>query len=125
VWSDVDLEAVDSTLTVSGAMKREAKATGGYELTRGAVKRAKNGLRTVALPPSAVTALKAHKRQQAEERLKAGPLWQDQGLVFPSEVGTPLDPSSLRHVFARIARRAGLEGAAFPYLLRHGGQTGA
>jgi site-specific recombinase XerD len=39
--------------------------------------------------------------------------------VFPSEVGTPLDPSSLRHAFARIARRAGLECATFPYLLRH------
>ena len=40
-------------------------------------------------------------------------------MIFPSEVGTPLDPSSLRHAFARIARRAGLEGAAFPYILRH------
>jgi len=40
--------------------------------------------------------------------------------VFPSEVGTPLDPSSLRHTFARIVRRAGLEGMAFsPYVLRH------
>jgi integrase len=117
LWSDVDLDA--GTLTVSGAMKREAKPTGGYRVTRGAVKRAKNGLRTVALPPSAIAALRTQKSRQAVERLAAGPLWQDQALVFPSEVGTPLDPSSLRHAFARIARKAGLEGAAFPYLLRH------
>jgi site-specific recombinase XerD len=38
--------------------------------------------------------------------------------VFCSEVGTPLDPSSVRKVFARVAARAGIEGAV-PYSLRH------
>ena len=119
LWSDVDLDASPPTLSVSGSMKRQPKATGkGYELTRGAVKRSKDGRRTVALPPRAVAALKTHKARHAAEKLAAGPLWQDQGLLFPSEVGTPIDPSGLRRTFARIAKRAGLE-AAFPYLLRH------
>jgi integrase len=118
LWADLDLDA--ATLTVSGAMKRVAKATGGYQVARGAPKRSRNGLRTIALPPSAVSALKAHRARQAAERLIAGPLWVDCGLVFPTEVGTPLDPSNLRHAFARIARRAGLEGAKLiPYALRH------
>jgi integrase len=119
LWSDVDLEACPPTLTVSGSMKRRPREGGkGYELERGAVKRSKDGRRTVALPPRAVVALKAHRARQAAEKLAAGPLWQDRGLVFASEVGTPVDPSGLRRVFARIAKRAGLEGA-FPYLLRH------
>ncbi|HTV11394.1 MAG TPA: tyrosine-type recombinase/integrase [Acidimicrobiales bacterium] len=120
LWADLDLDGTPPTLTVSGSLKRTAKlGGGGYTLTRGAVKRSKDGLRTVALPPRAIAALRVHKRQQAAERLAAGPLWQDHGLVFSSEVGTPIDPSHLRRVFARIARRAGLEGPAFVYLLRH------
>jgi integrase len=119
LWSDCALEASPPTLTVSGAMKRLAQPSGGYQVTRGAPKRAKNSKRTIALPPSAVSALRAHKSRQAAERLAAGPLWQAHDLVFPTEVGTPLDPSNLRHAFARIARRAGIEGATFPYLLRH------
>jgi integrase len=119
LWSDVAIEASPPTLTVSGSLKRRPKASGkGYELSRGTVKRSKDGRRTVALPPRAVAALKAHRARQAAEKLAAGPLWHDEGLVFASEVGTPIDPSHLRRVFARIAKRAGLEGA-FPYLLRH------
>jgi hypothetical protein len=87
-------------------MKRRPKTTGkGYELERGAVKKSRDGRRTVALPPRAFGALKAHKSRQAAEKLAAGALYHDQGLIFASEVGTPVDPSDLRRVFARIAKR--------------------
>ena len=49
---------------------------------------------------------------------KAPELWREGGLVFASEVGSPLDPSDLRRTFARISDRAGLD-VGFPYLLRH------
>jgi integrase len=77
-------------------------------VSRGAVKRSKDGLRTLSLPPSVVDALRAHRRRQIEERLQAGPLWRDGELVFASSVGTPLDPSDLRRTFARIGKRAGI-----------------
>jgi len=100
-------------------MNRRPKASGkGYELERGAVKKSKDGRRTVALPPRAVATLEEHRARQSDEKEAAGLLWHDQGLVFASEVGTPVDPSGLRRVFARVAKRAGLAGA-FPYLLRH------
>jgi integrase len=119
LWSDIDLDASPPTLTVSGSMKRQPGAGGkGYELTRGQVKRSTGGQRTVALPPMALEALRAHKVSQARERLASGELWTDHGLVFSSEVGTPIDPSGLRRTFARIGARAGLD-AGFPYLLRH------
>ncbi|MDA8284568.1 MAG: hypothetical protein M0Z42_15015 [Actinomycetota bacterium] len=35
----------------------------------------------------------------------------DQGLVFCTEMGTPLDPSNVRKVFARAARSAGIDPA--------------
>jgi integrase len=87
-------------------------------VARGDVKRSAAGLRSIALPPVAVEAVRAHRKRLAEERLQLGQAWQDHGLLFPSGVGTPPDPSHVRRVFARIAKRAGLD-ANFPYLLRH------
>jgi hypothetical protein len=48
-----------------------------------------------------VTALPEHKARQADERVAAGPLRQDHDLVFPTEVGTPVDPSNVRRFFTR------------------------
>lgn len=64
------------------------------------------------------------RKRQAEERLAAGPLWQEGylvigrsgdlersnagQLVFASEIGTALDPSHLRRTFERVAGRAGI-----------------
>ena len=115
LWPDLALHAVPPTLRVSGAMKRGPDG----RVSRGAVKRSKDGLRTLSLPPSVVNALSAHRRRQIEERLGAGPLWQDSELVFASSVGTPLDPSDVRRTFARIGKRAGIADANYPYLLRH------
>jgi integrase len=53
-----------------------------------------------------------------EDRRAAGDAWADDGLVFTSDVGTPVDPSHLRRVFARVAKRAGVD-VGFPYILRH------
>jgi len=47
--------------------------------------------RTLALPQRCVEALRQHRTLQARDRLRAGELWQDHGLVFASTVGTPLD----------------------------------
>ena len=112
--SDLDLDSDPPTLTISGAMKRGPDG----RVARGDVKRSKAGLRTIALPPIAVEAVRAHRKRLASERLQLGKAWQDHGLLFPSEAGTPVDPSHLRRVFARIAKRAGVD-ASFPYVLRH------
>ena len=114
LWDDVDIDGDPPTLTVSGSMKRRPDAT----LYRGEVKRSKNGRRTVALPPTAVDALRLRRKEQEAEREAAGTAWTNQGLVFASENGNPLDPSNVRRSFRRIAERSGLD-ASFPYLLRH------
>jgi integrase len=75
--------------------------------------------RTLQLPQSAVVALRSHKVTQAEERLKAGPLWQDHGLVFASNVGTPLDAHNVRRSFRQVIKDAGIEGSWSPRELRH------
>jgi integrase len=49
------------------------------------------GERTVGLPPQLVRILREHRRAQAEERLRGGNLWRDEGWVFTSEIGTNID----------------------------------
>ncbi len=115
LWDDLDLGSMPPTAKVSGSMKRRPDGS----LYRDTVKRSKAGLRTVALPPIAVEALRAHHDRQAGERSAVGFRWQDNGLVFASETGRPVHPSHLRRTFKRIAAKAGIEGANMPYLLRH------
>jgi integrase len=75
--------------------------------------------RAVRLPKRAVEALKAHRARQAEEKLKAGPLYQDTGLVFATEVGTPLEPSNIdRRSFKPLLEKAQLPDTRF-HDLRH------
>jgi integrase len=75
--------------------------------------------RTLALPQAAVQALKEHRKRQAEDRLAAGALWQDHGLVFASAIGTPLDAANVRREFRKITEAAGLGPGWAPRDLRH------
>ena len=52
-------------------------------------------------------------------RLAAGALWHDDGLVFTSSVGTPLDASHVRRDFRALCKKAGIKGVWAPRELRH------
>jgi integrase len=75
--------------------------------------------RTLALPRRCVEALRDHRVRQAEDRLAAGPLWQDHGLVFASAVGTPMDDHNVRRMFRAITEDAGLGASWVPREMRH------
>jgi integrase len=72
----------------------------------GADTKTRKSRRTLALPQRCVEALHAHRRQQDQDRIAAGPRWQEHNLVFASKVGTPLDPSHVRREFRRAIRGA-------------------
>ncbi len=80
----------------------------------------KNGKgRSIRLTRRAVEALKAHKAAQNAERLRVGDLWQDNGLVFCTGGGKPLDFHNLRaSSFRALLKRAGLPHMRF-HDLRH------
>jgi integrase len=59
-----------------------------------------------------------HRVRQLEERLAARPKWRDHDLVFPSNVGTPLEPRNLHRDFKRCLVKAGLPNMQF-HGLRH------
>ena len=48
------------------------------------------------------------KAAKTAAQMAAVALWQDYGLIFASEVGTPMDPDNFSHSFARLCERAGL-----------------
>jgi hypothetical protein len=62
----------------------------------------------LALTSGIVTRLREHRAHQVEARIGAGELWQEHGLVFTSEVGTPVDPDNFSYAFARLCESAGL-----------------
>ena len=71
------------------------------------------------LPQLAVKALGEHLQHQADDRLRAGALWQDHGLVFASTIGTPLDHHNVRRQFRKITEAAGLGTSWVPREMRH------
>lgn len=86
---------------------------------RGGDTKTKKSKRTLALPARVADALKAHRTAQAADRLQAGPLWQDNNLVFCTAVGTPLDAANVRRGFRAVVKSAGIEGTWTPRELRH------
>jgi hypothetical protein len=54
-----------------------------------------------------VEALREHRVRQAQDRLVAGPLWRDHGLVFASAMGTPMDDHNVRRMFRAIVSCSG------------------
>ena len=51
--------------------------------------------------------------------MERGALWQDQNLVFPSGIGTPLGARNLQRHFKAVLERAGLPKSTRFHDLRH------
>jgi integrase len=112
-WADVDLE--NSRVSIRRTLTR---ADGGKRYTLGDPKN-KKSRRTVRLTPQAVEALRRHLTNQMEDIERLGDLYDDQGLVFTTEVGTLINPSNLRHrSFTPLLEHAGLPRITF-HDLRH------
>ncbi|WP_155357927.1 site-specific integrase [Acrocarpospora macrocephala] len=102
-WPEVDLKA--GTIAVYRSVRGDTKT--------------KKSRRVLKLPKKAATALRRHHTRQAAQKLKAGEAWQDNGLVFCREDGTPLDRWTVRREFQKITKRAGLGEDWTPRELRH------
>jgi integrase len=82
----------------------------------------KKSRRAVVVPGVVVDALKAHRKRQAAEQLKAGEAWRGEGLVFCNQVGGPIRQSQTRKSFKRLRKVAELPPMRI-YDLRHSAAT--
>lgn len=115
-WVDVDLDA--SRLSV-----RQTLISVAYEMQFSEPKTSR-GRRSVPLDAATLQSLRSWKAQQAMDRLAAGELWDDTGLVFTREDGRAVHPDTFAQAFGRAVRRAGVRTIRF-HDLRHTFATNA
>ena len=111
-WADVDLDA--GTLRVEQQVIRVP----GQGLVVSPLPKTASSRRINHLPSFALGALRQHRLRQLQERLRAGQRWQEHDLVFPSSVGTPIEPRNLTRNLHRLCKVAGLKPERF-HNLRH------
>lgn len=105
-WQDVDLDA--GRLLISRTLiTTDVQRAGAPGMAWGTPKTGK-GRRQVALDPSTVSALRAHRTRQLQERLAVGSAYEDGDLVCCHEDGRPLHPKTFSYYFGRHVRRLGL-----------------
>lgn len=78
----------------------------------------RSGRRTIQLGEGTLQALRLHRDRQQLQKAVAGERWQENDLIFPSNIGTPLDASNMRLDFKRIIKLSGIPKVRF-HDLRH------
>ena len=104
-WDEVDLKAGTVAVFRSVRVKGDTKT--------------RKSRRVLKLPTKAAQILRVHHTRQAAERLAAGEMWQEHGLVFCRQDGTRLDRWQVRKEFQKITTAARLGGVWTPRELRH------
>ena len=98
---DVDLP--NRTMSISRTVGR----VGGVGMVTTSTK-TRAGRRAVSLDDDLVAAIEAQLDSQDEDRRLIGPGYADEGLLFASPTGGPVNPDAVSRTFVREARAAGL-----------------
>lgn len=112
MWNCVDFS--NGTILIDKQLQREKKKGGAYIFAP--LKNDK--ARRITPAPWVMQLLKHHKAKQAEQRLLAGKLWEDSGLVFTNELGHHLAIHTVYKDFKAVAASIGRPDARF-HDLRH------
>jgi integrase len=112
-WEDMTLTGPRGSLRVRRTIMR---VRGGWKWSD---PKSENGVRRVVFPAETATELVEQRKAQLEQKLKAGPLWQDHNLVFSNRVGAPISYCTLYSHFHAVLKAAGLPKQITMHKLRH------
>jgi integrase len=115
-WHNVDWDT-NSIIVVEQVQWADEKRDGkpGYEFTSPKTEKSK---RRIVVGVETMRRLRAQKIQNEYMKQLAGKRWQKHDLVFPSTVGTPMEPTNLIRRFKKLLKLAGLPDVRF-HDLRH------
>jgi len=82
--------------TVAGTTKRKGKT------------KSESGVREVPLTPRQQGMMQVHLARLSDERIRFGLDWKEHGLLFPSEIGTPIIPRNFNRHYYKMQERAGI-----------------
>lgn len=108
-WDDVGLDVGVWTVSRTVTRNLEGSAVIGHKTKTGET-------RVVPLRTEVVKALRAQSKKVAAAQLRSA-YWQDQGLVFPSSIGTVQDPHNVRRALKPHLTAIGFPGSF--HSLRH------
>ena len=109
-WSDIDWQAGTATIVQTIRPLRGRTYT----------KPPKNpqSARVVPLHKGLLKRLQVWRIKQAKHRQRMGDAWTDHGLVFASQVGTPINPNNVTRAFIGLVEQAGISRITV-HQLRH------
>jgi integrase len=110
-WEDINLDL--GLLSVKLSLKR--MPGGGLKLLQ---PKTRSSVRTIKLGNEAIEVLQVQKVKNGLDKTRAENLWHDLDFVFPSTVGTPMDPTNLLKAFRKLLLIAELPPIRF-HDLRH------
>jgi integrase len=108
-WKDVDLGKFELAVRATLSVVRE-QDEGGTWHTRNRLgpPKTRSSERTLFLDDYMIGVFRRHQERQEEQRRRAGDLWQEEGLVFTSNVGSTVSISNVRKGYIKALERAEL-----------------
>lgn len=102
-WSNIDMD--NASLMIRGQLQRDGGTLRLVELKTDASRR------TLRLPQMAVSAFRAHRERQEQEKMLAGSRWLETEYVFTTSIGTPIEARNLlRDFYAILLHRLDSKG---------------
>lgn len=110
-WSDIDWAR--NSISIQRQLKRKHENHDYFSSLK-----TKAGRRTITLGITLTDKLREHLRQQIESKKDIGNRWDENDLIFPSNIGTPINQRNLLRTFKLIIQKSGLREIRF-HDLRH------
>jgi integrase len=114
MWDDIDWD--NRQIHVQRNLQRAVKD--GKQVREFSTPKTATSCRTITVGEKTIDVLKTHHQDVVLKKALAGEKWKEMDLVFPSSVGTPMNPSNVTKQFRAVLEKANLKRIRF-HDMRH------